>query len=64
MSLIFGRLVNDFLNFQRSVAAVQANDTPEAEASLAVTAAQFRHSAATDATYLVYIGDSVIHVPW
>ena len=58
MTLIFGRLVQDFISFQQSFAALQQDPTPEAQAAFQVTAAHFRSTAATDASYLVYIGES------
>ncbi|TCD66039.1 GTPase-activating protein [Steccherinum ochraceum] len=53
-----------FILFQQNVASVQQNDTPDAEAALAVAAAHFRHTAATDASYLVYIGLAMLVCTW
>ncbi|KAH8078415.1 P-loop containing nucleoside triphosphate hydrolase protein [Cristinia sonorae] len=64
MSLIFGRLVQDFIRFQQNATAVLQNNTPEAEASLALAAAQFRHTAAQDAMYLTFIGIGMFVCTW
>ena len=50
MSIIFGNLTKAFVDFGTTVA--QSNDPQAIEAS----AAHFRHVAALDASYLVYIG--------
>ena len=63
MSLLFGRLVQAFVNFGTALQAVDPND-PASEATLAAAASYFKHQAALDASYLVYIGKeppSVIH---
>ena len=55
MSLLFGRLTQDFINFESVLR--QANDgQPTAVDSLQEAAAHFKHMAALDASYLVYIG--------
>ncbi|KAH8078408.1 multidrug resistance protein 1 [Cristinia sonorae] len=57
MSLLFGRLTQDFISFQLGFSDPQAdiNDlTPQL--SVAETGARFRREAAKDASYLVYIG--------
>ena len=55
MTLIFGNLVQDFVNFGNVLGnAQQGNAT--AIADLPGAASHFRHTAALDATYLVYIG--------
>ncbi|EIW81035.1 ste6-like protein [Coniophora puteana RWD-64-598 SS2] len=63
MSLLFGRLTQDFVGFGTDLALAQAamqsgNQTAiqETEQVLSVAAAGFRHSAALNASYLVYIG--------
>lgn len=54
MSLIFGRLTQDFVNFELVRArAAQGDPTGLDEA-----ASHFRKTAALDASYLVYIGIS------
>ena len=58
MSLIFGRLTQDFINFI-VIRANAAKGNPDAIAALPVAAAAFRKSASLDATYLVYIGISL-----
>ena len=55
MSLIFGRLAQDFVNFQIIRAQVEKG-LPEGLAALPDAAAHFRRAAALDASYLVYIG--------
>ncbi|THH26451.1 hypothetical protein EUX98_g7736 [Antrodiella citrinella] len=64
MSLIFGKLVQDFITFQQAVSSVRQNPTPQAEADLGVTAAHFRSTAALDASYLVYIGLGMFVCTW
>ncbi|TFK26115.1 P-loop containing nucleoside triphosphate hydrolase protein [Coprinopsis marcescibilis] len=55
MSLLFGNLTNDFVNFQTIVGRAAAGN--ETAAALVPAAAQsFREVAALDASYLVYIG--------
>jgi len=57
MSLIFGRLTQDFVNFQ--IIRVNAdNGDPAGIAALPAAAAGFRKATALDASYLVYIGIS------
>ena len=55
MSLIFGRLTQDFVNFQIVRAQAEAG-TPEGIAALPEAAVRFRKASALDASYLVYIG--------
>lgn len=58
MSLLFGRLTQDFISFQLSVAAADANSSDSAmQAALSDSAAHFRKTASLDASYLVYIGE-------
>lgn len=57
MSVIFGRLTQDFVNFQ-IVRANASEGNPDAIAALPAAAAGFRRAAALDASYLVYIGIS------
>jgi ATP-binding cassette subfamily B (MDR/TAP) protein 1 len=56
MTLIFGNLVQSFVNFGTTLAKIKAGD-PAAQAELPAAAASFRHVAAKDATILVYIGE-------
>ena len=52
MSLIFGRLTQDFINFEGVSQADNGDPTSTA-------AADFRKATALDASYLVYIGISL-----
>ena len=55
MTLLFGNLTQDFVNF--GVALNKAkNGDPGAADQVPVAAAAFRHSAALNASYLSYIG--------
>ncbi|KAI0643098.1 P-loop containing nucleoside triphosphate hydrolase protein [Trametes meyenii] len=60
MSLLFGRLTQDFVNFGMTVARSQDSTDPSAasaaKAAIPEAAAAFKHSAALNASYLVYIG--------
>ncbi|GJE98503.1 multidrug resistance-associated ABC transporter [Phanerochaete sordida] len=58
MSLLFGRLTQDFVNFGTVMASANAAGPAgdQARADLPAAAAAFRHSAALNASYLVYIG--------
>ncbi|PCH40227.1 multidrug resistance protein 1 [Wolfiporia cocos MD-104 SS10] len=55
MSLLFGNLVQAFVNFGTTAAAAKGAGKQGQEA-LSAAAAEFRHTAANDASYLVYIG--------
>jgi len=57
MSLIFGRLAQDFVDFQIMRTRADQGD-PEGIAGLPEAASHFRRAAALDASYLVYIGIS------
>jgi len=57
MSLIFGRLTQDFVNFEITRAGAENGDTASI-AALPGAAGHFRRAAALDASYLVYIGIS------
>jgi len=63
MSLLFGRLTQDFVNFQTTLFYAQAGD-PTAAAKIPQAAANFRHGAAQNATYLVIIGASMTGLPF
>jgi hypothetical protein len=56
MSLVFGNLVQSFVNFGTSIAELKAGD-PNAQVQL--SAAAFRRTAAGDAAILVYIGELI-----
>jgi len=56
MTLIFGNLVQSFVNFGTILAKIKTGD-PAASAELPAAAASFRHVAAQDAAILVYIGE-------
>jgi ATP-binding cassette subfamily B (MDR/TAP) protein 1 len=58
MSLIFGALTQDFVNFEIVRAQAEAGNQ-DGIAALPVAAAHFRKVSALDATYLVYIGISL-----
>jgi ATP-binding cassette subfamily B (MDR/TAP) protein 1 len=55
MSLLFGDLVQDFINFTNAIQAIDPND-PQSTARVDEVAKRFRHVAARDASYLTYIG--------
>lgn len=59
MSLIFGNLVQVFVNFNIARNNVNPND-PETTSNLDQVASKFRKVAAQDASYLTYIGASFI----
>ena len=55
MSLLFGRLTQNFVEFGTVLNMANAGD-PDALQQLGAAAAGFRHAAAQNASYLVYIG--------
>lgn len=55
MSLLFGNLVQEFVNFT-TVTTLAAQGNQEAANRVHEVAADFRRVAGQDATYLVYIG--------
>lgn len=59
MSLIFGKLTQDFVNFEIIRAKVEQG-LEDGVAALPEAAAHFRRSASLDATYLVYIGIALL----
>lgn len=59
MSLLFGNLTQDFIEFQGVAAYAQDPNNATAQAQLPIAQASFRHTAALDASYLVYIGQLV-----
>ena len=60
MSLIFGRSIQDFVDFQMVLGFAQAGD-PNAAAKIPQAAANFRQSAAQNAIYFVILGASIGH---
>ncbi|KAI0652215.1 multidrug resistance protein 1 [Trametes meyenii] len=60
MSLLFGRLTQDFVNFGITLALARDASNPQAQATaqarLPSAAMAFKHAAALNASYLVYIG--------
>ncbi|KAJ7259510.1 P-loop containing nucleoside triphosphate hydrolase protein [Mycena haematopus] len=59
MTILFGKLVNQFVDFQQIIAQIQSNNATsvaEGEAAEPAAAAAFRHQAGLLATYLVIIG--------
>lgn len=59
MSLLFGRLTENFVTFGTMLAS--GNSDP---AQLAAAAASFRQAAALNASYLVYIGKELTILYW
>ena len=59
MSLLFGRLTQDFISFSLAVTDVESQPASNttAQAILNDAAKHFRHEASMDASYLVYIGE-------
>ena len=57
MSLLFGRLTQDFVSFGTVMLQAQQGDAT-AQSQLPAAAAAFKRSAALNASYLVYIGKS------
>jgi ATP-binding cassette subfamily B (MDR/TAP) protein 1 len=55
MSLLFGDLTQDFVNFSTAIQNLDPND-PQSSAKVDEAAKRFRHVAAQDASYLVCIG--------
>lgn len=64
MSLLFGRLTQDFVTFGTTLKEAQDPSNPDLQASAAASlpgsAAAFKTSAALNASYLVYIGASAL----
>lgn len=58
MTLLFGTLTQDFVNFGIIVEQAKAGDA-QAQARVSGAAAQFRSVAAKDASYLVCIGELI-----
>lgn len=55
MSLLFGNLTQDFVDFTNAIKNETPND-PQSSARINEAAAHFRHVAANNASYLTYIG--------
>lgn len=55
MSLLFGNLTQDFVNFYNAIQNISPDD-PQSSARVDEAASHFRHVAALDASYLTYIG--------
>jgi len=55
MALLFGRLIQDFVNFQMVLGLAQSGDQA-ANARVPQAAADFRHGASLNALYLVILG--------
>ena len=55
MSLIFGDLTQDFLDFGTAIQNIDPND-PQTTTKVDEAAKRFRHVAAQDASYLTYLG--------
>ena len=55
MSLLFGDLTQDFINFTNAINNINPND-PQSTANVEEAARGFRVVAAKDASYLTYIG--------
>ena len=60
MSLIFGKLIQDFINFE-IVRAKAEQGIADGIAALPEAAARFRMAAALGASYLTYIGISLLN---
>ena len=56
MGLLFGNLTRDFINFQTAAAFAVDPNNATAQAQLPIAQENFKHTAALDASYLVYIG--------
>ena len=55
MSLLFGNLTQDFIDFSTAIQNIDPND-PQSTTKVDEAAQRFRHVAALDASYLTYIG--------
>lgn len=55
MTLLFGSLTQDFINFTSVVRRAQGGDIA-AQEEIPSASATFRHASAKNASYLVYIG--------
>jgi ATP-binding cassette subfamily B (MDR/TAP) protein 1 len=55
MSLLFGNLTQDFVNFTIAIQNINPDD-PQSTAEVEEARKGFRHVSAMDASYLAYIG--------
>jgi ATP-binding cassette subfamily B (MDR/TAP) protein 1 len=55
MALLFGRLTQDFVNFQMVLGRAKAGDA-DSSAKIPQAAVDFRHGASLNAIYLVVLG--------
>ena len=55
MSLLFGNLTQDFVNFTLAIQNINPDD-PQSSAKVEEAAVGFRHVSSKDASYLTYIG--------
>jgi len=55
MSLLFGNLIQSFVNFNTAIRNINPSN-PESGIMVEEAARAFRHAAAEDASYLTYIG--------
>jgi len=55
MSLLFGNLTQDFVDFTNAIQSITPDD-PQSSVKVNEAASRFRHVAANDASYLTYIG--------
>ncbi len=55
MGLMFGNLTQDFTNFTTAIREINPNN-PQSSAQIEEAARRFRHVAALNASYLVYLG--------
>jgi ATP-binding cassette, subfamily B (MDR/TAP), member 1 len=56
MTILFGNLTQDFLDFSTAIQNLNPND-PQSTAKVDEAAKRFRHVAAKDASYLTYISE-------
>ena len=62
MSLLLGNLTQDFVSFANASNNINPNN-PDSTAKFDQVAVNFRRVAAKDASYLTYIGSSLIILP-
>ena len=55
MSLQFGNLTQDFVDFNNAIQNITPDD-PQSSTKVSEAARHFRHVAANDASYLTYVG--------
>jgi len=59
MSLLFGNLTQDFVNFQMVINQASAGNATAVQ-EIPIVAERFRRTSAKDATYLVYMGQTLL----